>query len=67
MYLVLRSVGFVLGTAMLGIGAIFQPKVKADDHWSTSPKIVLVNELRREGSSTPSGSFELPNPENPTR
>jgi hypothetical protein len=26
----------------LGFGTIFQPKAKADDHWSTLPQVTLV-------------------------
>lgn len=36
----------VLGAAMLGVGAILQPKADPEAHWSESPKVVL--EIREE-------------------
>jgi hypothetical protein len=38
---------------MLGVGAILQPKANTDDHWSTSPRVVLVDESSAEGSGAP--------------
>lgn len=32
------------GAVLLGVGAIFQPKPRPDDHWSTRPKLELVAE-----------------------
>jgi hypothetical protein len=32
----------VLRAVLLGFGTVFQPKARLDDHWSTSPKIVLA-------------------------
>ncbi len=36
----------VLGSALLGFGTIFQPKANATDHWSTSPRTVIVTAVR---------------------
>ena len=52
---VLRQAGLVMGAVTLGLGTIFQPKVKPDDHWATSPKVVLVTEVSRENSGGPPG------------
>jgi len=37
-------VGRLLGAVLLGFGTVFQPKPRPEDHWSSSPKIVLVIE-----------------------
>lgn len=29
---------------MLGVGTLFQTKVRPDDHWSTSPKVQVIDE-----------------------
>jgi hypothetical protein len=51
-------VKLVLGAVVLGVATLFQPKVRPDDHWSTSPKIVVLDEAsahangaRRRGRS----------------
>ena len=36
----------LLGSALLGFGTIFQPKANATDHWSTSPRTVIVAAIR---------------------
>jgi hypothetical protein len=43
----------ILAPALLGVGTIFQAKVRADDHWSTSPKIVMLREIESEASGDP--------------
>ncbi len=48
-----RIVVPALGAVLLGVGAIFQPKAKADDHWSISPKVVMVIEAQSEASGDP--------------
>lgn len=42
-----------LGPALLGVGTIFQPKARAEDHWSTSPKVVIVCEAEPEAPGGP--------------
>jgi hypothetical protein len=41
---VLRLIGSLLGAVMLGIGTLFQPKTRPDDHWSKSPKVEVLAE-----------------------
>ncbi len=48
-----NALGRVLGATMLGVGAIFQPKARVDDHWSTSPKVVMVSEVASDTSGDP--------------
>jgi hypothetical protein len=48
-----RSKKSALGAAMLGAGAILQPKVDPEEHWSTSPKIVLVVEEEASANAEP--------------
>jgi hypothetical protein len=43
----------VLRAVLLGFGTVFQPKARLDDHWSTSPKIVLEVHASAEDSSDP--------------
>ncbi len=43
----------VLRAVLLGFGTVFQPKARLDDHWSTSPKIVLEVHASAESSSDP--------------
>jgi hypothetical protein len=43
----------ILAPALLGVGTIFQAKVRADDHWSTSPKIAMLREVESEASGEP--------------
>jgi hypothetical protein len=38
---------------MLGVGTIFQPKARPDDHWSTSPKVAVVDEADQGGAGAP--------------
>jgi len=38
----------MLGAVMLGVGAIFQPKARPGDHWSTSPKLSAGIEVDAE-------------------
>jgi hypothetical protein len=49
----LNAFGRVVGATMLGVGTIFQPKARIDDHWSTSPKVVLVGEVAADASGDP--------------
>ena len=48
-----RIVVPALGAVLLGVGAIFQPKAKADDHWATSQRVVMVLEAQSEQSGDP--------------
>jgi hypothetical protein len=41
---VLRLIGSLLGAVMLGIGTLFQPKTRPEDHWSKSPKVEVLGE-----------------------
>lgn len=36
---VARLLSRLFGAVLLGVGTIFQPKTRSDDHWSTSPKV----------------------------
>jgi hypothetical protein len=47
----LRIVGSLFGAVMMGVGTLFQPKTRPDDHWSKSPKVEVVS----ESEQTPSG------------
>jgi len=50
-----------LRAAMLGVGTIFQPKVRLDDHWSVSPKVEIVHAVyERSGDPPRPGLDELP-------
>jgi hypothetical protein len=40
----------LLGAVMLGVGAIFQPKVRPGDHWSKSPKLTADVEFHGEAA-----------------
>jgi hypothetical protein len=50
---VLNALSGVVGATMLGVGAIFQPKARSEDHWSTSPKVVMLSEVRADASGDP--------------
>ncbi|HYA45577.1 MAG TPA: hypothetical protein VED59_08215 [Acidimicrobiales bacterium] len=52
---VLHTAGAVMGAVMLGVGTLLQLKAKQDDHWSASPKVVLVEEAHAEDSGEPPG------------
>jgi hypothetical protein len=43
---------------MLGVGALLQPKVRPDDHWSATPKVVLDFEAGRGVGGDP--GLDLP-------
>ena len=43
----------MLRATMLGVGTILQPKVRSDDHWSTSPIVEIVYEAEDESSGDP--------------
>jgi hypothetical protein len=43
---------------MLGVGALLQPKARADDHWSASPKVVLEFEATHVNGGEP--GLDLP-------
>ncbi|MFI5035825.1 MAG: hypothetical protein ACHQFZ_06435 [Acidimicrobiales bacterium] len=45
----------MLGPVMLGFGTIFAAKARADDHWSTSPKITIVAPRTVDASGDPAG------------
>jgi hypothetical protein len=44
---------------MLGFGTLFQPKANPDEHWATSPRIVIVHESRDLGSRALPGPAAL--------
>ena len=46
----LRLVVRVLGAVVVGVAALFKPKVKPDDHWSTSPKVQVVVDAEAEAA-----------------
>jgi hypothetical protein len=50
-----RIIKVIPRAVMLGFGTLFQSKTNADDHWSVSPKVVIVEELQAEGSGAPPG------------
>lgn len=43
----------LFGAVLLGVGAIFQPKARPDDHWSTSPKVQAEADDESEASGGP--------------
>ena len=53
----LRPVARLLGAVMLGVGTLFQPKARADDHWSASPRVrsTADEESETAGGPGPSG------------
>ena len=40
----LQLLKLLLGAVVLGVATLFQPKVRPDDHWSTSPTVDVVDE-----------------------
>jgi hypothetical protein len=52
---ILHAFGWIIGAMMVGVGTIFQPKARIDDHWSTRPKVVMVDEIASETSGDPPG------------
>jgi hypothetical protein len=50
----LNALGRLVGATMLGVGTIFQPKARIEDHWSTSPKVVMLSAVRADASDPPS-------------
>jgi hypothetical protein len=49
----LRRVAAIPGAVMLGVGAILLPKSNADDHWSETPTVALVEDSLTDGSGAP--------------
>jgi hypothetical protein len=45
----------LLGAVMLGVGTLFQPKVRPEDHWSQSPKITFVTEAEQADAGAQPG------------
>jgi hypothetical protein len=43
-------VKLVLGAVVLGMATLFQPKARPDDHWSTSPKVVVLEETAAQAN-----------------
>lgn len=41
----------MVGAGMLGVGAILLNKTRADDHWSTSPKVEIVDMIEDAAES----------------
>jgi hypothetical protein len=55
------TAGRVMGAAMLGVGAIFNPNnVGPDSHWSQAPKVVLEVETRSEGTGLDLDDTDVP-------
>lgn len=50
---VVKALLKVLGPALLGFGAIFQPKANPTDHWSTTPQITIQVEVSADESGDP--------------
>ena len=48
------------GAVMLGVATLFQPKPKADDHWSVLPTIQIVKDAPDTGSGAPPIPERLP-------
>jgi len=46
----LRIVIAVLGAVVVGVATLFKPKVKPDDHWSTSPKVQVMTDAESEAA-----------------
>ena len=40
----------VLGAVVVGVATLFKPKVKPDDHWSTSPKVQVMVDAESEAA-----------------
>ncbi|MCP5027008.1 MAG: hypothetical protein GY929_12060 [Actinomycetia bacterium] len=53
---VLRQVMRLVGAVMLGVGILFQPKVRPDDHWSVSPRIQAMADEEAEAAGGPLAS-----------
>jgi hypothetical protein len=49
----LRVIMVVPRAVLLGFGTILQPKTNPEDHWSVSPKIVIVEESQAEDPGAP--------------
>jgi hypothetical protein len=45
----------LLGAVLVAFGAIFQPKARPEDHWSTRPGIELVTEFEADEASGAAG------------
>jgi len=43
----------VLGPVLLGLGTIFQPKANVTDHWSTSPRVEVVDHVAGVDAGAP--------------
>jgi hypothetical protein len=43
----------LLGAAMLAVGAVFETKVRPDDHWSVTPKIETIVDAGSDASGDP--------------
>jgi hypothetical protein len=50
----------LLGAVLLAFGAIFEPKARPDDHWSTSPRVEVVEETATEAAGGPPRRRHLP-------
>jgi len=45
----------LFGAVLLGVGAIFLPKHRPDDHWSTTPKVHVLTERSPEATGPEPG------------
>jgi hypothetical protein len=45
-----RILVLVLGAVVIGVATLFKPKVKPDDHWSTTPKVQVVTDRESEAA-----------------
>ena len=47
---VLRIAALVLGAIVVGVATLFKPKVRPEDHWSTTPKVHVVTDAETEAA-----------------
>lgn len=52
----------VLGALLLGVATVMAPKVRPDDHWSDSPRVVIVVETEADANAEPAGLPMLDRP-----
>lgn len=48
------------GAVALGVGSIFQPKPRPEDHWSSSPRVQVVSEAEADDSGDPPDGSTTP-------
>lgn len=50
----------LLGAVLLAFGAIFEPKARPDDHWSTSPRVEVFEDTSGHVAGAPPRRRRLP-------